>query len=74
MATYEECLDELIALASHAGLLGNESISCNARAYASRDFRLKRAARDAARKATQAEQKLSLARAQFLMNYQGVKR
>lgn len=69
MATYEECLDEVIALASNAGHLGNEAVTASTRAYASRDARLKRAAREAARKATQAEQLLASVRRRFLLNF-----
>ena len=68
-ATFEECVDELIALAANAGHLGNESITANARAYASRDPRLKSQARKAAKDAQHAEQALNLARANFLTRW-----
>lgn len=68
-ATFEECLDELLAMAANAGHLGNESISANARAYASRDPRLKRAARKAAKEAQNAEQLLNSTRTRFLTRW-----
>jgi hypothetical protein len=68
-ATYEECLDELIAVAANAGYLGNEAVSANARAYGKRDPRLTRQARKAAKEAQMAEQLLNSTRARFLTNW-----
>jgi hypothetical protein len=63
---FEECLDELLGLAAHAGMLGSEAVTAATKAYASRDARLKRRARDAKKAAELAEQKLAHARTRFL--------
>lgn len=66
MATLEEQIDELLALAANAGRLGAESLHARNLADGRRDPRLTRRARDAAKAAETAEKFLSGARARFL--------
>jgi len=68
MATKIEALDELIALASHAGMLQSEATTAHALAYGKRDRRLTARATKSRKDATIAEQKLNAARELFLTN------
>lgn len=66
---FEERTDELISMASHAGMLGTEALQAETKAHGARDRRLTRRATEARKIATTAENLLANTRKRFLREF-----